>query len=85
MRIDPYREFVTEQLKWHPRLRSTRLHDMLMDGTRVTPNRRGYPGSVGGPDIKPLRLPDITRRPHSPLDLVETARSHLLSPFHVLH
>ena len=38
MRIDPYREFVAEQLKRYPRLRSTRLHDMLKE--------RGYTGSV---------------------------------------
>jgi len=38
MRIDPYREFVTEQLKRYPRLRSTRLHDMLKE--------RGYTGGV---------------------------------------
>src|SRR3990172_978921 len=36
--LDPYRDFITETLQRHPRLRSTRLFDMLRD--------RGYPGSV---------------------------------------
>jgi len=37
-RLDPYREFITEQLAQYPRLRSTRLYDMI--------HARGYAGSV---------------------------------------
>jgi transposase len=35
--VDPYREFITETLERYPRLRSTRLHDMLRE--------RGYKGA----------------------------------------
>jgi transposase len=38
MLVDPYRDFVAEQLKRYPRLRATRLHDMLKE--------RGFSGSV---------------------------------------
>jgi transposase len=38
MRVDPYREFIAEQLDRYPRLRVTRLFDML--------RTRGYTGSV---------------------------------------
>ena len=37
-RLDPYREFIVEQLAQYPRLRSTRLYDMI--------RARGYAGSV---------------------------------------
>jgi len=37
-RVDPYREFIAEQLAQYPRLRSTRLYDMIQP--------RGYAGSV---------------------------------------
>ena len=37
-RLDAYREFITEQLAQYPRLRSTRLYDMI--------HARGYAGSV---------------------------------------
>ena len=37
-RLDPYREFVAQQLAQYPRLRSTRLYDMI--------HERGYAGSV---------------------------------------
>jgi len=37
-RVDPYREFIAEQLAQYPRLRSTRLYDMI--------HARGYAGSV---------------------------------------
>ena len=37
-RLDPYREFIVEQLAQYPRLRSTRLYDMI--------HARGYAGSV---------------------------------------
>jgi transposase len=36
--VDPYRPFIDEQLSRYPKLRATRLYDMLRD--------RGYPGSV---------------------------------------
>jgi transposase len=36
--LDPYRDFVDATLEQHPRLRATRLHEMLRD--------RGYQGSV---------------------------------------
>ena len=36
--VDPYRPFIDEQLARYPKLRATRLYDMLRD--------RGYPGSV---------------------------------------
>lgn len=36
--LDPYKAFVLDTLERHPRLRSTRLHEMLVV--------RGYPGSV---------------------------------------
>src|ERR1700752_696944 len=36
--LDPYRDFVDAPLEQHPRLRATRLHEMLRD--------RGYQGSV---------------------------------------
>ncbi len=36
--VDPYREFIDETLKQYPRLRSTRLHDMLRE--------RGFQGAV---------------------------------------
>jgi len=36
--LDPYKDFVRETLKEHPRLRSTRLHEMI--------RARGYPGSA---------------------------------------
>lgn len=36
--LDPYREFIREVLEKHPKLRATRLYDMLKG--------RGYPGSV---------------------------------------
>ncbi len=36
--LDPYKPFVVEQLGRHPRLRATRLHDMI--------RQRGYAGSV---------------------------------------
>jgi len=36
--LDPYKAFVVEQLTRHPRLRATRLHDMI--------RQRGYAGSV---------------------------------------
>ncbi len=36
--LDPYKDFVLETLKQHPRLRATRLHEMIRD--------RGYTGSV---------------------------------------
>jgi transposase len=36
--LDPYRDFIRVTLEQHPRLRSTRLHEMLRD--------RGYTGSV---------------------------------------
>jgi transposase len=38
LRLDPYREFIAAQLKDYPRLRSTRLFDMIQ--------ARGYRGSV---------------------------------------
>ena len=37
-RLDPYREFIAQQLAQYPRLRSTRLYDMI--------HERGYAGSV---------------------------------------
>jgi transposase len=37
-RLDPYKDFVRETLERHPRLRATRLHEMLRG--------RGYPGSA---------------------------------------
>lgn len=37
-RLDPYKDFVEETLDRHPRLRATRLHEML--------RARGFPGSV---------------------------------------
>jgi transposase len=37
-RLDPYKDFVRETLDRHPRLRATRLHEML--------RARGFPGSV---------------------------------------
>src|SRR5260370_40054194 len=36
--IDPYLDFIRQTLEQHPRLRATRLFEMLRD--------RGYPGSV---------------------------------------
>lgn len=36
--VDPYKEFIEQTLKLHPRLRSTRLHEMIRE--------RGYPGST---------------------------------------
>ena len=36
--LDPYREFILATLERHPRLRATRLHEMVRD--------RGYQGSV---------------------------------------
>lgn len=36
--LDPYREFIQVTLEKHPRLRSTRLHEMIRD--------RGYQGSI---------------------------------------
>ena len=38
LRLDPYRAFITEQLEQYPRLRATRLFDMIQP--------RGYRGSV---------------------------------------
>ena len=38
LRLDPYREFIAQQLAQYPRLRATRLFDML--------KARGYAGSV---------------------------------------
>jgi transposase len=38
LRLDPYREFIAAQLKDYPRLRATRLFDMIQ--------ARGYRGSV---------------------------------------
>src|SRR5439155_19168346 len=37
-RLDPYREFIAQQLKDYPRLRATRLFDMIQS--------HGYRGSV---------------------------------------
>ncbi|HWA38272.1 MAG TPA: IS21 family transposase [Burkholderiales bacterium] len=37
-RLDPYKGFIAETLEKHPRLRATRLHEML--------RARGYPGSA---------------------------------------
>ena len=37
-RLDPYKDFAQQTLDAHPRLRATRLYEMLRD--------RGYPGSV---------------------------------------
>ena len=48
--LDPYRDFVAEQLARYPKLRATRLFDMLQ--------ARGYPGSV-----RALRRLVATMRP----------------------
>src|ERR1700730_2000968 len=48
--LDPYRDFISATLEQHPRLRSTRLHEMLRD--------RGYNGSVF-----PIRRFVARRRP----------------------
>jgi transposase len=37
-RLDPYKDFIEQTLKAHPRLRATRLHEMI--------KARGYPGGM---------------------------------------
>ena len=64
MRIDPYRAFVAEQLERYPRLRATRLHDMLKE--------RGYTGGVRtlrrfAAQIRPVPRSEVYLRLPEPL------------------
>jgi len=57
--VDPYRDFIDATLRQYPRLRATRLHDMLKE--------RGYSGSVRTlreyvADVRPSARPDAALR-----------------------
>ena len=54
-RLDPYKPLVLETLEQHPRLRATRLFEMLRD--------RGFSGSA--PESSPQITPKISRRKSS--------------------
>jgi transposase len=57
--VDPYREFIDATLRMYPRLRATRLYDMVKE--------RGYPGSIRTlreyvAVVRPAARPDVPLR-----------------------
>src|SRR5579872_6016556 len=70
--VDPYLPFVRETLEQHPRLRATRLYQMIRD--------RGYSGSVENCDARWPVCARNRRKPFSACRCFQPSRHKLTGP-----